>query len=336
LVVSSDWKDTVVDDNFDATEITKTTSVNATVYDDYSMIVNLPDTENKNDWVSASNVTVAAQMQHVSSLNVDTLRQHSLKVNTGIDVSVRLGQWLPNCYTFDSSSVTVNIKETGGEEKSCVYTFTGDKAGTSGYNSTITATTNVEEARAAWAALTSHVKTTGKQGSNSYITIANGSWLQVGDKVLMFEDGNNENLVLDNFNKQEGDDNGATTGLSALNEKIRAAVKLADADKSGVTGVETSSNTSTVKAVLKKGTTLAVSSSWAVLENDVTITVTGLNLDTKGGNTNWAVALNNALTELQQANNMTTLLYKLVCSFDALVGAVDGGNDVTVNIEFAS
>jgi hypothetical protein len=309
----------------DATS-TSTTTVSADVYEDYSFTVTMPS---KTAQVSASNVTVAATMQDVSGLKVDGARSHDVTVNTGIDgITVPLAGWLSNCYKFQDANVNVDISG-----KKLVYNIGAATESDNG-SYTITGTvTSLEDAQAAWTELVQHVKTDGKtDGDNSYITIANGSWLQIGDKVLMFE--TKDDLTLDDLNKKADDAEGKTSGMTALVGKVQKAVTLVDATDAKKAGLDVviDSNANTVKALLKENTTLAVSSSWAVLTDDATITIDGLNLSTKVGSKTLGGVLEKLKTD---ANNSTLLVLDAVNYFNALVGAVDASPAVNVNITFS-
>lgn len=85
--------------------------------------------------------------------------------------------------------MTVNAAIGG---KPCTYDFSAYD------NGKITATTNTEDARAAWQELTSYVTTSTQPENDSYILVANGSTMQIGTELLSFEIA--ENLKLDNFN----------------------------------------------------------------------------------------------------------------------------------------
>jgi hypothetical protein len=291
------------------------TKVTAEVYDDYSFIVTMP--KDGSDWVNTSNVTVEATMKDVASLEVYELRSHEVKVTTGMtSEDVDLVSWLANCYSFEDQTVTVKI-----DGKECEYTFakTGD---------IITGTpTDVEDTRTAWQALTGKVTTTTQKDDNSYILIKNGSYLQIGTEKMEFENAS-EDLRLDDFSQDN---------LSTLVGNIKNNVKL-------TTGLDDSKN---VTAVLKAGTTLAVGESIAELKTDAKIVITGLDLTKIGGRQPGEdvvgivskINLSNALSELRTAVNGNTKVLEntvldLVCAFDALVGAVDNGTDVTVTITF--
>lgn len=214
-------------------------TVDMTVGDDYTAVFTLPNGEDKS--VNAASVTLTAKMQNVGSLGVTGVREHSVTINTGIaGVTADLGTWLSNCYSFRGMTVNATI---GG--KPCTYDFSAYD------NGKITATTNTEDARAAWQELTSYVTTSTQPENDSYILVANGSTMQIGTELLSFEIA--ENLKLDNFNN-----------IDALVENVKNHVKLD-------TSVE---NFDGIKISIKAGTQLAVGQSVATLNRDVTVEVT--------------------------------------------------------------
>jgi hypothetical protein len=307
----------LTDDSDETNEAGISTAVSADVFDDYSFIVTLP--ADGSDYVNTSNVTVRAIMQNVASLDVNNTRTHTVKIDdTGIGtedggkgIDVDLAGWLVNCYQFDGQTVSITI---GG--KDCEYTFA--KSG-----DFITGTpTDVEATRAAWQALTGNVSTTTQKIDNSYITIKSGSSIQIGSQKVTV----NSDVKLDNFSK---------SNLSSLVSQITT---------SGTLDTSVSTDTDKVIVVLKKDTALAVGQSIATLDNDATIVITGLELETVGGagadgDSEHSVELANALDQLNKdaSKEDQALYYTLmdaICAFDALVGAVDDGGNVTVTVTF--
>lgn len=267
--------------------VTSESTVDVTVGEDYTAVFTLPEAGSE---VDASGVTVEAKMKNVESLGVDGERSHSVTVNTGIqNVKVDLSQWLPNCYKFGRATVNATI---GG--KACTYAFAGNSG-------VITATADTEAARAAWKELTSHI-TAGAHEDDSFILVKNGSTLQIGSELLCFEE-NADDLKLNNFSE-----------MAALIQNVKDHVKL-----------ETVNDNEDIKIVLKAGTQLAVGSSIATLEDNVTITITGVEMP------------ENFLSSLRAAVNKGTdakvLIMAAVQMFDQLVGQIDG-ETITVNIAF--
>lgn len=267
--------------------VTSESIVDVTVGEDYTAVFTLPAAGSQ---VDASGVTVKAKMKNVESLGVDGERSHSVTVNTGIqNVKVDLSQWLENCYDFESATVNATI-----DGKACTYDFAGNSG-------VITATTDTEAARAAWKALTSHI-TAGAHEDDSFILVENGSTLQIGKEKLCFEEGADD-LKLNNFSQ-----------MGALIQNVKDHVKL-----------ETVNDNEDIKIVLKAGTQLAVGSSIATLEDNVTITITGVEMP------------ENFLSSLRAAVNKGTdakvLIMRAVQMFDGLVGQING-KTITVNIAF--
>ena len=263
-------------------------TVDMTVGDDYTAVFTLPNGEDKS--VNAASVTLTAKMQNVGSLGVTGVREHSVTINTGIaGVTADLGTWLSNCYSFRGMTVNATI---GG--KPCTYDFSAYD------NGKITATTNTEDARAAWQELTSYVTTSTQPKNDSYILVANGSTMQIGTELLSFEIA--ENLKLDNFNN-----------IDALVENVKDHVKLD-------TSVE---NFDGIKISIKAGTQLAVGQSVATLNRDVTVEVTA------DGVAVLANILSGLRDQVNSGANNKALVIAAVQMFNNLVGQMNGQ---TINV----
>ena len=271
--------------------------VKATVYDDYSAVVTVPDGN-----VGAGSVTVTAKMQNVGSLGVDEKKEHSITVETGITGhdSVSLKTHLGNAFTFgydEEGEKTSTIVNVAVNDKAFVYEIEGE-------NGTITATPDdVDAARAAWMELTSHVTTnTNKAEDDSKIIIKNGSYIAVGGEKLCFETEND--LVLDNFNE-----------LETLKQNIKDNVKVEDC----ATGTD-------MVIYIAAETQLDISSSSAVLDDDCTITISGINASGE---------MNKVLSKIRTAGNGTTT--ELVKELVGLVNGVIGGLNnsvIDVTVQF--
>lgn len=263
-------------------------TVDMTVGDDYTAVFTLPNGEDKS--VNAASVTLTAKMQNVGSLGVTGVREHSVTINTGIaGVTADLGTWLSNCYSFRGMTVNATI---GG--KPCTYDFSAYD------NGKITATTNTEDARAAWQELTSYVTTSTQPENDSYILVANGSTMQIGTELLSFEIA--ENLKLDNFNN-----------IDALVENVKDHVKLD-------TSVE---NFDGIKISIKAGTQLAVGQSVATLNRDVTVEVTADGVAVP------ANILSGLRDQVNTGANNKALVIAAVQMFNNLVGQMNGQ---TINV----
>ena len=262
-------------------------TVDMTVGDDYTAVFTLPNGEKS---VNAASVTLTAKMQNVGSLGVTGVREHSVTINTGIaGVTADLGTWLSNCYSFRGMTVNATI---GG--KPCTYDFSAYD------NGKITATTNTEDARAAWQELTSYVTTSTQPENDSYILVANGSTMQIGTELLSFEIA--ENLKLDNFNN-----------IDALVKNVKDHVKLD-------TSVE---NFDGIKISIKAGTQLAVGQSVATLNRDVTVEVTADGVAVP------ANILSGLRDQVNSGANNKALVIAAVQMFNNLVGQMNGQ---TINV----
>lgn len=269
-------------------------TVDMTVGEDYTAVFTLPNGENKS--VNAASVTLTAKMQNVGSLGVTGVREHSVTINTGIaGATADLGTWLSNCYSFRGMTVNATI---GG--KPCTYDFSAYD------NGKITATTNTEDARAAWQELTSYVTTSTQAENDSYILVANGSTMQIGTELLDFETNlpdDNRDLKLDKFND-----------IAALKKNIQDHVKL-NTEAQGLEG-------SQIQIVLKEGTELAVGQSVATLKKDITVTVNGIS--------NMSSNMLSTLRNLVNSNaDNRALVIAAVQMFDGLVGQMDSQ---TINV----
>lgn len=263
-------------------------TVDMTVGDDYTAVFTLPSGEDKS--VNAASVTLTAKMQNVGSLGVTGVREHSVTINTGIEgVTADLGTWLSNCYSFRGMTVNATI---GG--KPCTYDFSAYD------NGKITATTNTEDARAAWQELTSYVTTSTQPENDSYILVANGSTMQIGTELLSFEIA--ENLKLDDFND-----------IDALVENVKDHVKLD-------TSVE---NFGGIKISIKAGTQLAVGQSVATLNRDVTVEVTADGVAVP------ANILSGLRDQVNSGANDKAMVIAAVQMFNNLVGKMNGQ---TINV----
>jgi len=279
-------------------------TVDMTVGEDYTAVFTMPAA---NETVNTGSVTVTAKMKNVASLGVGDERSHSMTLNTGIGgtggTDVALDYYLKNCYGFEGATINATI---GGQ--SCTYTL--GKIDTTDSNNmyTITAATDPAAASAAWQALTSHVEA-GTQEDDSKIIIKNGAYLMIGTEKLEFTSSEVGDLTLDNLND-----------MSALNQNIRDHVKLSTcADRQNV-----------ITAYLPAGTTLAVGSSVATLNDNCTITIT-LDADEMSES-----SLRTTLSSLQAANNASAMVQTLVNAFDELVRIADASYSVDVNIAFDS
>jgi len=261
------------------------TTVEATVYDDYSAVVVLPE-----GFVNTKSVTLEAKMQDVASLGGGT-KYHKTEISTGINgssgdgIEVDLGGWLGNVYDFKGATVDVTI---GGKD-ACSYDI-----GAYADGEIVATPANIEDTRDAWAELTGHISTDSQDADDSYASVAYGSFAHIGYEKLVFEpvlkDCDDKDLVLDNF-----------SDLSALEDEIRDTVTVIEADEYAV------------QVGVAAGTELAVGQSIATLDDDCIITVTSDKEIKK-----------DILSELRNSSGAKDIIKNLVMLVNEVVGAVDG------------
>lgn len=280
-------------------------TVDMTVGEDYTAVFTMPAAGGT---VNTGSIDLTAKMQDVASLGVEGVKSHTTTISTGLgETDVTLNTWLPNCYRFGGATINATI-----DGQSCAYTLGAVDKTTNPDMYTITATTNTEQASAAWQALTSHVNA-GTQADDSKIVIKNGAYLMIGTEKLAFTNSEVGDLTLNNFNDMTG-----------LNNEIRTKVKL-------TTGCTDQGDT--ITAYLPAGTTLAVGGSVATLKDNCTITIT---LDPDEMSLAGNSCLRTTLSSLKAANNASAMVQTLVNAFDELVRIADTSASVGINITFSN
>lgn len=261
--------------------------VSARVNEHYTMVVTVADAA-----VDPSTITLKAEMNNVASLGVEGTRTHETTINTNIasDGSADLKVWLENCWNFAGTTINIDV---AGEE--CVYNVQATKV-VDGDAVIVFMPADTTATRAAWAKLAEAVGTETQAADDSYVTIANGSYLQLGTEKLEFEALEGD-LKLDNF-----------SDMDALEAEIRSKVVLNTEGEAAVEGM------------LAAGTELAVGSSVAVLEKDVTVAVEGITVD-------------GLLGDMKDATGTYAMAKALVSTVNALVGGMGTEVNVTVTID---
>lgn len=276
----------------------ETNYVEANVTNDYAATLTV--TPGK---VSASNVTLAVKMQDVDSLGVaDKVKSHEQTFTTDMNGDPELAFWLSNVFEFEKGYIDVTISD----DYHTVYTVEGNKPA-EGVAAVITATpSDVQDTRDAWQEMTSHITTTEQTDSDSYVTIANGSYMIIGADKLCFEKGDAVgDLTLDNFSDIDG-----------VKTEIRNKVQL-------LTDVYEGSDEAVF--YLAAGTKLAVSNSIATLDDNCTITVDADALKE-------VPEYNTILQDLRAAESTYDMATKLVQLVNILVGAA---NDETMYVDIS-
>ena len=252
--------------------------------------------------VNTSNVKGEIWMQNVASLGVTTPRYYGKSIQlseTGESVSLEKVSAL-----FSNLAGTTIIGKIDDEEVPYTFKKVNDN------NFTFNPDT-ADNARTVWHAIVDdNVVASTKEEDDSYIVIANGCSLQVGKYVLEFEEDYDDDLKLDNF-----DD------LDALNAAIREAVVLNEAD----------ADYTEIIIKLVAGTELDVGSSYAKLNKDCTITITGEAVEV--GNITDLEEMLVALRDKTFVGEDTDTIHALWGMLYQIVGKV-GGTTITVKFEF--
>ena len=273
-------------------------TVDMTVGEDYTAVFTMPAAGGT---VNTDSIALTAKMQDVASLGVEGVKSHTTTISTGLgNLNVKLSDWLTNCYYFGGAAITANV-----DGKSCTYNFSAYEDGK------ITATTDTEDARAAWQALIgengANIRAAENTDNDSKIVIKNGAYLMIGTEKL----GVTDDLILNNLND-----------MDALNTAIRDHAELTtDCDDQG----------GKVTMYIPAGTQLAVGGSVATLEDNCTIII---NVNEDQLYAKLYQDETGPLAQIRAINDPTAMVQKLVELFDGVVGVVDASNTVTVNIVF--
>ena len=273
-------------------------TVDMTVGEDYTAVFTMPAAGGT---VNTDSIALTAKMQDVASLGVEGVKSHTATISTALgNLNVKLSDWLTNCYNFGGAAITANV-----DGKSCTYNFSAYEDGK------ITATTDTEDARAAWQALIgengANIRAAENTDNDSKIVIKNGAYLMIGTEKL----GVTDDLILNNLND-----------MDALNTAIRDHAELTtDCDDQG----------GKVTMYIPAGTQLAVGGSVATLEDNCTIII---NVNEDQLYAKLYQDETGPLAQIRAINDPTAMVQKLVELFDGVVGVVDASNTVTVNIVF--
>ena len=269
-----------------------TGSVTGTVYADYNA-----DLVFAGPSVSRTNATLEMWMQNVASLGVDSQRYYKRTVATGLtgdDTPMEAVKAYFNGLNGKTTKIVGKI-----DDKSTTYTVTRED------NGDINAVTDEEAAREVWHAIVNEENMTAGTGEDdSYITIANGSYIQIGNQILEFENKDGEDLKLDDFSQ-----------LNAMDDQIRAAVALNTAEEM----IEN------VVIYLEPGTILSVGESQVELNKDAKMTIDIDGVDER--------TLSPILTELKSAEDMSQLITKGLGGMSQILTLM-GGKTTTVTFEF--
>ena len=261
-------------------------TVKGEVYSDYTGKLTVSGTK-----VNTSNATVTVSMTDVASLGVEGTRTYTRKMSFDSNQDVGMN----NVTQLFDKLVGTTVKFTYGAS-SVDYSVGGE---TGQYTLTPSST---EAASAAWHAMVNDENFEyGTKDEDSYIVVANGSWLKAGNSVLEFEEDYEGDLKLDNFGN-----------LSALNDNIRDAVALHQTEET-LEGVAFN---------VAAGTEIALGSSFARLKAPIECGIDLQNYE----------AVETALADLRDAagSSTTEMMKGLFGILDSVFTAVE--TQKTVNV----
>ncbi len=284
-------------------------SVNANVFKDYSFNVRMPEKDDAT--VGADTADINITMTGVQTLGLKEGETRSYTKHLGTTLTGATGDlstWLSNVYAFQGVTVPVTVKSGTTEDK---FTYT-----IGAYDETtnsITGTPSMEtDARAAWQLLTSKVSASQDLSDNdTHFLFKRGAYVLIGDEMLVFD--------------QDYDFLKGTADLNTLFSGIRPYVHV---QKSGLSGQASN------KAViyLPEGSTLGISSSSAVLNEDAYLTVDGTSYSGTLA-TGILSGLRNKLSNSSDNASKLAIVYAMQM-FNEVVGLVDNADNVPVTLEF--
>ena len=270
--------------------------------DDYTVKMFVPSAEGKADKVDFSvSLEKLPPIKGVSNTIASIINgimsgEITQTVETGIDGTFNPKELFPNAYdfTFSTLKITINGK---------VFTVNAYGKESADGVTVISTPTKSSEAAAAMEAVLDmdnfdkNIVTMLTKGNS--ISIANGSYLQVGTERVCFNDGYNTPLLIDLDNSEE-----------EITATVFEALQLK-------TGVATGGNECTI--FIKSGTAMSTDKGTIKLAKDITITFNGMNDDYEG-----------ILSELAESDlTNITFLASLVNEF---IGNIDG-NVVYMNVK---
>ncbi len=266
------------------------TILTGTVSSDFSAILTVPH----GCVINTGEITAAMTMTNVPSLGITDSKSFEKTVLTGVEKEVELDKYLPE---FNSATVKGAID---GNEYS--YLLSGSNTNES-YS--VEAHPEDEEAvRLAWQSLISHIATSEKADSDSFIEIPGTAYMQIGTEKISFED-KEDTLRLDNL-----------VSGSGIKAKIRNSLKLEDADEL---------KNAQIEIYLPVGTVIALGQSVATLKEHAKITVYGYE-DSED--------VNRILSRLRDAETNEEIIKTAVLFLCDAAAAIDG-KTVTVNVDFS-
>lgn len=266
---------------------TETVTVDAVSFNDYSLRINVPD---KN--ISADKVTVKAKIEQLpgslgsfGSIISGMIGEINEDIETGATGIYAIKDYAYNAFRFNFGTVHVDVNGL-----KCIYNIYSKVQSDGSVTLLSTPTSKAAAEAAAAPILTLDNVTMNLFSKGNSVTIANGSYLQIGTEKLCFNTDYKGNLTLD---------------LSASSEELEAAAK------SALTVTTGNTEKNQVTLFIKAGTAIATEQGTITLKKNITVTLDGLLGEYDG-----------ALTKLAAGNIPDA--YKLVVLLNDLLDSYSG------------
>lgn len=284
-------------------------TVSSTVFDGYSFEVQMPSTNNS--VVKADKLRLDIAIQDVNSVGAkDQLRQESKEFETGAkSLTGDLQKLMANSYKFAGNQECVTVPVTvidGARQKSFTYNISGSPI----ENKIIGVPETETDCRAAWAIITSNMKSFKKPLHDTYFGVRKGSYIELAGERMTFVNDKNlceEPWTVDGVKRETLD-----------NYEITA------------TDVTTDADTYIAKIYLPAGSALAVGFSESILQKDALIT-----FDLSALYETYGTALPKQISPLMDGmKTPETAVFSFIQAFDGLVGLICDAKEVPTTVEF--
>ena len=253
------------------------------VLNDYTSVFYIPA-----GTVSAEKIAFNVKIESLPGIGIDIsslgVSEISDEIETGIEGSFNPKELFPAAYEFNFATLKGTVNG-----KACTYNIYGKEASD---GTVITMTpTKTAEADAAMKELVNLRNILILPLFGNSVTLANGSYIRVGNEKIGFADGNKKDLVID-MNASEAE----------ITEQVTKSLQFYD---------NASSDGNQATVVIKKGTAVTTDQGKITLNKDVVITFNGLDEE-----------YNYILSTLFTAD--ITNIEMLVSLFNGLISSMDG------------
>lgn len=286
-------------------------TTNFTVYEDFHFVANLPAPKGGNPVVvGADHATLFVRLTNTPSLGVPGTKTYTHETYTGVEgVYVDLQEMESNLYNFKGITIPLTVRDDDGQD---VFTYT--VSGTTADYQIFGTPDSYDNAHAAWTRYTSHF-TTGNGDGDSRLLLKSGAYMQLGtDKITFNADAN--------LLEEDG----------TLGKTINTLTNSTTLEENAVSG------TASYKAVffIPAGSMLDLDGTYAILNDDCTVTFDLSKLNGLGENLNMGLA--QMLEQVKNASDDSQKRYRFVLLsmslLNNLVGLVGQAGEVPTLVDF--